>query len=344
MYRIIIAFLLLATVSHALPANATVRMATEGYVTNKVAQGVASAVAFATTNRMEKVYAPGSSTTWIDGAGNQYVISNFWNMTFSAGFGREGHVPSQTNYLFTSYTQYYFEGYAWAYWRMRPYEVVYLPSSLTSPSIWNATTNALVLDPVAGPWASGYAYIQTWSTTNLVDSLSYKPSYAGATNITDAAVAVHNTNGTAHADMFAGKVSTTDSTYTATVAKASSALQPSATNDWTVSAHQAWLTSEADTNALTQLDAHKTNGTAHTSLFDGKVGTDRTITVNGSTGTLSSNLSFTVTAGITGATVTNIVNAFTFTNQTWSAAGTNATYRIYWDITNGTFGVQEILP
>jgi hypothetical protein len=142
----------------------------------------------------------------------------------------------------------------------------------------------------------------------------------------------------------AGKVSTTDSTYTATVAKASSALQPSATNDWTVSAHQAWLTSEADTNALTQLDAHKTNGTAHTSLFAGKVGIDRTITVNGSTGTLSSNLSFTVAAGITGATVTNIVNAFTFANQTWSAAGTNATYRMSWDVTNGTFRVEEILP
>ena len=86
------------------------------------------------------------------------------------------------------------------------------------------------------------------------------------------------------------------------------------------------------------------NGTNVMTEIAGKVGTNRTITVNGTTGTLTSNLSFTVTAGITGATVTNIVNAFTFTNQTWSAAGTNATYRIYWDITNGTFGVQEILP
>jgi hypothetical protein len=90
--------------------------------------------------------------------------------------------------------------------------------------------------------------------------------------------------------------------------------------------------------------AHTNDSAAHASLLAGKVPTSRTITVNGSTGTLSSNLSFTVTAGITGATVTNIVNAFTFTNQTWAAAGTNATYRIYWDVTNGTFGVQEILP
>jgi hypothetical protein len=29
---------------------------------------------------------------------------------------------------------------------------------------------------------------------------------------------------------------------------------------------------------------------------------------------------------------------------TWTAAGTNATYRMYWDATNGTFTVQEILP
>lgn len=32
------------------------------------------------------------------------------------------------------------------------------------------------------------------------------------------------------------------------------------------------------------------------------------------------------------------------TNQTWGAAGTNATYRMLWDITNGTFRVEEILP
>ena len=28
----------------------------------------------------------------------------------------------------------------------------------------------------------------------------------------------------------------------------------------------------------------------------------------------------------------------------WSAAGTNATYQMSWDITNGTFKVMEILP
>jgi hypothetical protein len=28
----------------------------------------------------------------------------------------------------------------------------------------------------------------------------------------------------------------------------------------------------------------------------------------------------------------------------WTAAGTNATYRMYWDITNATFAVEEIIP
>lgn len=33
-----------------------------------------------------------------------------------------------------------------------------------------------------------------------------------------------------------------------------------------------------------------------------------------------------------------------WTNQTWGALGTNATYRMSWDVTNGTFKVEEILP
>ena len=50
MYRIIITLSLIATLSNALPTNAVTRMATEAYVTNRVALGVASAVAQAGTN------------------------------------------------------------------------------------------------------------------------------------------------------------------------------------------------------------------------------------------------------------------------------------------------------
>ena len=33
-----------------------------------------------------------------------------------------------------------------------------------------------------------------------------------------------------------------------------------------------------------------------------------------------------------------------WTNMTWGAVGTNSTYRMSWDVTNGTFKIEEILP
>lgn len=33
-----------------------------------------------------------------------------------------------------------------------------------------------------------------------------------------------------------------------------------------------------------------------------------------------------------------------WTNMTWGAVGTNSTYRMSWDVTNGTFKVEEIVP
>lgn len=50
-------------------------------------------------------------------------------------------------------------------------------------------------------------------------------------------VAVHNTNLTAHATLLAGYVATNNATYTATVARAGTALQPAVTNGWTVESH-----------------------------------------------------------------------------------------------------------
>jgi hypothetical protein len=49
------------------------------------------------------------------------------------------------------------------------------------------------------------------------------------------------------------------------------------------------------------------------------------------------------TNGLAGS-VPGIVRAMVHTNQTWAATGTNATYRMSWDVTNGTFRVEEILP
>ena len=33
-----------------------------------------------------------------------------------------------------------------------------------------------------------------------------------------------------------------------------------------------------------------------------------------------------------------------WTNMVWGAVGTNSTYRMSWDVTNGTFKIEEILP
>jgi hypothetical protein len=99
-----------------------------------------------------------------------------------------------------------------------------------------------------------------------------------------------------------------------------------------------------ESGTLITIGSHNSDANAHAALLAGRVTTNRTITVNGVTGQLSTNLEFNVTAGITGATVTNIVSGFNYATQTWTAAGTNATYQLSWDLTNGTFKVLEILP
>jgi len=184
---------LLATLILALSSTASAQQAYKGDVSNNqlIVTNEQDLVArtIMATNKTEKLYAPGSATTWIDGAGNKYIISNFWNMTFSADFAGVNN-PAQTNYLFTALDQYYYESLGMGrYWRMAPGEIRYLPSTLTSTRLWVATTNSLVLDPDTVSGAEGYAYIQAWSTTNLVATLATeanlatKPSYQDTTNI-----------------------------------------------------------------------------------------------------------------------------------------------------------------
>jgi hypothetical protein len=208
------------------------------------------------------------------------------------------------------------------------------------------------------------------------------------TNAT-ATVTVHNTNGTAHADIrgaflnylpLAGGIMQgpirfqtayfdlyfgyygiykyspldgSDSYYTIPDGEVGS--YTIASREWTTTQ----LTSKAPSTHTNDAAAHASlfnakapnthtnDPSAHASLFNAKADASRTITVNGTTGTLSSNLSFTVT-GLSSNDATAIANAAVhgalFTNQTWSASGTNATYRMSWDVTNGTFKVEEILP
>jgi hypothetical protein len=108
-------------------------------------------------------------------------------------------------------------------------------------------------------------------------------------------------------------------------AKADSALQPASTNGWTVSAHQAWITEEADTNALAQLAAYKPirlwsennrfavlEGGTNVVVYEINVVAYTNYTV-----TLSSDFEETVMH--TRPSWTN--NVFPFTDGAWSASG-----------------------
>jgi len=56
-------------------------------------------IEFAKTNHVEKIYAPGSSQTWMDGNGNKYEISHTKTLTFSPDFAHHlGGSLSQPSY------------------------------------------------------------------------------------------------------------------------------------------------------------------------------------------------------------------------------------------------------
>jgi hypothetical protein len=190
----------------------------------------------------------------------------------------------------------------------------------------------------------------------------------------------------------AGVVWTNDASYTATVAKAGSALQPSDTNGWTVSAHQAWITNRQNSVTLTNFTANGyfrvPSGMIYQHPGVGEFGSDyRRFGFDNSTflfydyigfpdlyiGTFRidpRDQSITYGSGLSAGrwlfpaeSMTNTVaskawvGAYVFsnapsgpglpavwTNMTWGATGTNATYRMSWDVTNGTIKVEEILP
>jgi len=140
------------------------------------AQAMADLAAFiakqyAETNHITRLW---DNDRYIDGLGNCYIISNFWSMTFSSGFASGYNlVPSQTNYLFTSVGQSYYErpgGSPNPYWSISLSILHYFPGGMYTWD-WAPTTNILVLDPVSGG-ASGHAYIHAYSTTNLTSTIA----------------------------------------------------------------------------------------------------------------------------------------------------------------------------
>jgi hypothetical protein len=331
---------------------------------NTNAQGYANAalsnaVLFATTNQTTRIFNPANASEYIDGAGNKYVVSNFWNMTFSPSFA---HPPAQSSYLFTSLNQsvYQYGSYG-VYWMMSPTRVEWRGSNLGSIWVWAATTNAAVLQD-GNYTPNGYAFVEYWATTNLIGTVALEGSVTAG---------------------LASKVSTNNETYLSTISKANTAVQPSALGSYLPLAGG---TMTGDVKYSTEFF----------DLYYGTTGIRRTGFLNNLTLYLpfdesgehvmasrewASGIFYPVSnpnnyismeldpsvdfklldyyprnnpsnyitlaqvpAGLTGLTVTNIVRTITHSNQTWGAAGTNATYRMSWDVTSGTFKVEEILP
>jgi len=139
----------------------------------------AQAMADLALSKTTRIYNPANASEYIDGAGNKYVVSNFWNMTFSADFPGQNVAtqPAQTNYIFTSHSYVYREGVSeyWTRWQIGLGGIYHFPGGFYNRE-WYSTTNSLVLDPDIATGAAGYAYITYWTTTNLVGTFALESS------------------------------------------------------------------------------------------------------------------------------------------------------------------------
>ena len=317
---------------------------------------------------------------YMDGAGNKYVVSNSWEMSFSSDFGTQVAFPTaQTNYLFTAWSQQYFEGTVSYYWLGRPVYLTYWSINLTGiyhkpggfyTRDWLPTTNALVLDPVAETGATGYAFIRLISTTNLLATLA---SQADVGSLTAGLVSTNETRNV--------RLNTLTVTNTITAPDGTTVIIPRTRRltdsasvvaaDWenrylytsggriTLDWEGGILTAYHPVDGYSQsidwinralLDSGERTVLAWQDRWLGFPTTgaaidwsvDDVVTING-------NLSLSGSLTLGGVTKTEWPAASSgapavWTNMVWGAAGTNATYRMYWDSTNGTFAVEEIIP
>jgi hypothetical protein len=352
MYRLIIALSLLATVSQALPTNATVRMATESYVTNRVAIGVASAVAQAGTNTTaglatkvstnDATYldtvskaasalqaeadslALGQLTTHTNRTDNPHVVTASQLGAVTTAMTNGWTVSQHMDWLLASQTN---------GWVVAPHEAWLLASATNG---WTVSAHEAWLTSEADSIALGQLATHTNRTDNphMVTASQLGALTAETDPSVDGKITSHNTNLTAHATLFGEK------------------LDKTSTNGWTVSAHDAWLTAELDAVALGRLTTH-TNRTDNPHLVTAaQVGALTALeTTNAIAASMSGNLIVQLT--------TNKTTAYTFapTNATYIGQcvdtalpaagtvsvpiGTNGNYALAWGCTNSTFTSVE---
>lgn len=173
--------------------------------TNQYVQVERDAIALAalSTNKTLRLFDPADVNRYIDGAGNKYVISNFWEMTLPAEImnGTYYPAPASSNYIFTGYAVYndYFgSGFSNGTWTFEWSEAggfLVGVFQYLSGSQWQATTNQYVLS-VYGTPELGNVYIRPYSTTNLVGTLATDSSVSSA-------ISTHSTNANVHANLIA---------------------------------------------------------------------------------------------------------------------------------------------
>jgi len=166
------------------------------------------------------------------------------------------------------------------------------------------------------------------------------------TNRVAQGLAAHTTNATAHAALFAGKVGTADDTYTATVSRAASAY---GWGDHSAAGYFGAAGGELSENAtwvLRDLYLYTTYSVSGVTLSSPPFGISVTLNFpQDETGTVTfASREWTRSYVSTGSPPASAGVPEVWTNMTWGATGTNATYRTSWDVTNGTFKVEEILP
>lgn len=169
---------------------------------------------------------------------------------------------------------------------------------------------------------------------------------AYVTNRVAQGLAAHTTNATAHAALFDGKLSTSDATYTVTVARAASAYGWGDHNTAGYFGAAGGELSENATWVLRDLYLYTTYSVSGVALSSPPFGISATLNYpQDETGTVTfASREWTRSYVSTGAPPASAGVPEVWTNMTWGATGTNATYRMSWDVTNGTFKVEEILP
>lgn len=395
MYRLLIAIALIATVSRAqLPTGTVTRAATEAFVTNRVAIGVAQAIAKAGTNtqaalsskvsltdatytatvaraasalqsQTQQLYVAtaglssmtGTTTEWITMSNGTATLFRVYNSgLILQGFGSPDYMglgpsaPPDT-YIFQSPSRIedggiteiydipmasgYIHPFSLAVVNAGIYSEIDIGSPQLSPSLWRTfeTNYPVTITPFPDePGVQGY-----WVLSKITDAAPITNSYPLAM-VSDIPAPVPQTN-----QLYVSVAGTVAGPQSNLL---NSALQPYSEDydvAYSIYADSAW--SLYDSMGDNRYD------TWAMLLEYGvpKVYSYSTREISGHLSTITNLDSVVATRDwVSSYVATNVSSGpgvpSIWTNQTWGASGTNATYQMSWDASNGTFRVVEILP